>query len=388
MKIRRLQDTLKIFIIFLGLLYALVPFETSNSKLTYAIHAAALLFIMIYALIVADFKVKINRLGRITLVILIFFNLVALLISYEKVGLIFAFSIIFSSITASIIYNDPKFRKQFLLALKWLIIFSISILFIQIIVLNISGSVVRIHEIIYPFSKARISVSEEFNNLYRMGGIYIEPGTYSNMVYMFLIIYLVISKNISKPILIVGAISIILSYSVWGMVFGSYLLILFIFAKIKSSSFKKKVLILFTILLTGFVSFSYLSKRPEINYAINKVNSDTNSVVYKEQVYLRYKNNFDSFLLIGEGFLPPFNIGLKSVQDSGFILNLSVVFGILFTILILIIYSVSILKCCDKAIFFASLPIFMGKFFYWDTSFWLLFFLVIYGGGSFINQIK
>jgi len=387
MNIRRLQDTSKIFILFLGLLYALVPFEASSSNLTYAIHAAALLFIMIYALIVADFKVKINKLGRITLVILIVFILIAILISYEKVGLIFAFSIVFSSITASIIYHNPKFNKQFLLALKWLIVFSISMLFIQIIILNISGTVVRIHEMVFPFSKARISVNEEFNNLYRMGGIYIEPGTYSNMMYLFLILYLVISKNISKPILIVCAVSIILSYSLWGMVFGSFLLILFIIAKIKSSSLKKKVLILFTILLTGFVSFNYLSKRPEVNYAINKVNSDTNSVAHKEQFYLKYKDNFDNFLLMGEGFLPPFDIGLCCVQDSGFILNLSVVFGILFTILILIIYSVSILKCCDKAIFIMSLPIFMGKFYYWDTTFWLLFFLVIYGGFSVYKSV-
>lgn len=383
MKTRNLKDISKSFLLFLGFLYALIPFEASSAILTNAIHIVALMFVMGYALFLSNFKLRINKIGRITLMIIAFFVLISSMVSYDRSGLIFTFSIIFGAIIASLINYNSKFNNLFLVALKWLIIFSISMLFLQIVILNISGNVIRIHEMIYPFSMARISINEGYNDLYRMGGIYIEPGTYSNMMYLFLIIYIVISKKISSSLLIIGAISIIFSYSVWGMVFGSFLFIILMVAKLKGASWKKKMIVLFALVLVGIISVNYLTERPEVIYAIDKVNSDANTVVDKEMVYRKYKETFDSFLLIGEGFTPQFNIGLISVQDSGFLLNLSIIFGIFFALIILVIYSISFLRCFTWIIYLASLPIFISKIFYFEPVFWLLFFLLIYKGFSF-----
>ncbi len=388
MKIRSLTDSARQIFLFVGLLYAFVPFEAGNYLITNAIHITALMLISMYTLYVGRFKLKMNQLGKIVLILLMVFTMISSMVSYGKGEVIFAFSIIFSFITASVIHYNNNFKHQFLIALKWLIIFSISMLFLQLIVLNITGDVLSIHEMIFPFSEARISINTKFDDLYRMGGIYIEPGTYSNLMYLFLVIYMLLSKNLSNYLLFIGAISIILSYSVWGMIFGSYLLFFLIFIKLKNSSLKMKLLVLIAVFSIGSLSINYIINSPAVNYATYKVNSDVSSVSEKEKAYSRYKESIDDFFIIGEGFSPEFNVGIASVQDSGFLLNFSVVFGILFTVYILMVYILSFLKCCTPIQLIISLPIFVSKIYYWDAAFWLLFFLVVYGGYTKHKKIK
>ena len=381
--IKNLPVILKTLLLFLGLLYALIPFETSKAIL---IHSAALMFVIGYALYVGNFKIKINHLGRIILLMFTILTLMGLLISSEADGLIFTFAIVFGSITASMIHYNPKFRHLFFIAFKWLVIFSIAMLFLQTVILTITGKVLPIHEFIFPFSEARIGTYTNFEGLYRMGGLYIEPGTYANMMYLFLIIYLVISKNTFSPVLFIGAISIILSYSVWGMIFGSYLLIILIIAKLKKITWKIKLIILLILALTSFFSFNYISnyidQSQAIQFASHKINVSHGSAESKMQAFHKYEETFGDFLIIGEGFYPEFNKGLSSVQDAGFLLNVSVVFGILFAICIFTLYIYLSLKYYTWVGAAASLPIFISKIFYYDAAFWLLFFLVIYGGAK------
>ena len=166
------------------------------------------------------------------------------------------------------------------------------------------------------------------------------------------------------------------------MIFGSYLLILLLLAKFKKSTWRKKFLVFFVISGIGLFFINYAVNSSAFNFAINKVSSNTSSVAAKQKAYDKYSKTFDDFLIIGQGFKAKFNEGIPSVQDSGFLLNISVVFGIFFTVMLLILYSISFLRCCTRLEFLISLPIFISKIYYYDPAFWLLFFLVIYGGSK------
>jgi hypothetical protein len=303
--------------------------------------------------------------------------------SYKLVYFLsFLLSIIFAFITASTIHNKEIFRKQFSITLEWLIIFSVSMFFLQFIVFYLSNNVLPIHKFIFPFSEARIGVLEISNSILRLGGLYIEPGTYCNWMYLFLVIYILISDNVKKSLLYIVAISMIMSYSVWGIIFGSYLLIILIIIKLKKFTWKKRIMLFLILLLMSYSTIEYISNSSAIQYSSNKINSNNGSVTAKEMTFKNYKDNFTNFLIIGEGLNPPFYKKLTSPQDSGFILNLSIIIGIFFTIIILLIYTISFFKYSNSLIFLISLPIFFSKINYYEASFWLLFFIIIYKGHS------
>jgi hypothetical protein len=237
---------------------------------------------------------------------------------------------------------------------------------------------------VYPFSEARVGTDKLFEGLFRFGGLYIEPGTYSNWMYLFLVIYMILSRKIFTPLVLTGSLSMILSYSVWGMVFGAYLFTFAIMTKIKKTSWKSKI-----ILLLSFLSFSYysiitFSNSKAVNFAIYKldVDSENTSTSGKIDFYKKYEAHLGDLLFIGEGYKPKIYEGIGSPQDTGIIVNLSVIFGIFFTCIILFIFIISFQKCCGWIMFFASLPIFISKIYFSDPTFWLLYFLVIYAGYS------
>lgn len=376
----KILNTLKRFFFFLTLLYIFIPFETADPSFSMKIRLIVAMGLTVYMLYLNNFKIKINGLGKITLLLLLFLIISNSFISFDTTLFIFVGAIIFGAVNASVIKNNPKLYNDFLIGLQWLIIFSIFTLLFQLIYFSITGEVISFHKMVYPLSEERIGIQKEFNNLHRLGGMYIEPGTYSNFMYLFLILYLFLTKNIKSTLLFIGAISILFTYSVWGLIFGGYLVIVLILARIKESSLKKKFTIILLLFLINLVGINYLLNSPAIQFAVTKMKAGGGSVSAKEDAYNKYLQTYDNFLIMGEGFSSSFEKGLTSVQDAGFLLNLSVILGIFFTTLLIIIYLVSFLKASDKFVILASLPIFISKIYYWDFAFWLLFFLIIYSG--------
>jgi len=218
-----LSDKFKILFLLILFLYAFIPFEGGGSQFVFIAHSFSLMLITLYALYANNFKIKMNRLGKISLFILLFFLILSILVSNGGREYTMFLSIVFSFITASAIHYSANFKNYFLTALKWLIIISVTTLVLQLLIFMMTGTIIHFHEMIYPFSEGRIGTDRLFSDLYRFGGIYIEPGTYSNWMYLFLVMYMILSKKVFSPLVLIGSLSMILSYSVWGMVFGAFL---------------------------------------------------------------------------------------------------------------------------------------------------------------------
>jgi hypothetical protein len=380
---KNLSDILKISLLFFLMIYAFIPFETTTSSMAYKIHIFFMILIVLYALYMENFKIKINRLGIVTFFIIIIFILVTLLfnnVTFWPRAPIYIIAILFALIVASIIQKDSKFKYYFLSALQWLIGISILFLFLQILYFAITKDIILFHEMFFPFSEARIGTDKAFKDLFRMGGLYIEPGTYSNWMYCFLILYMLLIKKISSPFIIIGSISLILSYSTWGMIFGTFLLTLSLSNKLITSSWKIKSFIALIFLFLSYFYITNFSKTQAVNFATNKLTVGNASSDAKYKAYEAFFNNIENFLFIGQGFEPEIGRDIASFQDAGIILNLAVTFGILYTIVILLIFITSYLKYNKTIMFIASLPIFMGKLYFYDPVFWLIIFIVIFNG--------
>jgi len=387
MTVKNLLDKPKKLLLFIFLLYAIVPYETvSNPLLSYVFHLIFIVFVGIFALYTGNFKIKMNQFAKFTMFFLICFIAINSVVSYGLNEFLLFLSIVFGSIVASTIYNNRNFYNLFVSAFKWLIVFSISMLFLQLIVLDTTGKVLHIHEMFFPFSEARIGV---FGLLNRLGGVYLEPGTYSNWMHLFLVIYMVLSENINRPIFYIGAISMILTLSAYGVIIGIYLLMVLLLSKIKHSSLKKKFSTLLLLMIVSFFSIGYIGDSTAVKLVSAKMDSSSDgSANLRKQAYERYIENIEDYFIVGEGFSNKFGEGIASIQDAGLLLNMSVALGILFSIIFIMIYTYAFLKKNNMEILFASLPIFISKIYYYEFSFWLLFFLLILKNKQFLTYKK
>jgi len=366
------------FFLFICLLYGFIPFEAVAILRTDRLHLLFLIAILIYVLFITSFRI--NKYGGLFIIISISLALMNAFISLGHDIVLFAESILFAAIVVPALYSNERFREQFICALRWLIILSITMFILQFIVYHLSGSILRLHEMVFPFSQARIAEESSFGNLVRMGGIYIEPGTYSNYMYIYILIYSILTKKLSGFLSFATAITTILTFSVWGMIFASYFLFIIILDKLKQKSFIVKTVVLFIFLSGGVYISNKVLNDPAVEYAVHKLDSNRGSTGYKKQAYKKYELSYENFLFIGEGFIPEFKKGIPSLQDSGVLLNISIVFGIFFTAIFMLIFLLALSRLHNYLLAFATIPIFIDKIYYWDVAFVLLYFLVIYDG--------
>jgi len=369
------MDRAKLFL-FIGILYSFIPFEASSSRVTLAIRLVILTIFTIY--IYSTKEINTNLYKTMILLLILIFAYFSALKSISLYLFIFLTSIISGYIISSAIQNNKELYKNFITVWEWLIVFSIAMLFLQQIAFFLTGNILKLHELIFPISKARTEVIEQLH-LIRFGGIYIEPGTYANFMYLFLTIYMVIKKNFNTLLVTIGAISIISTMSVWGMIFGTYLLIISTLLKIKKVSLVKKMLGLFILISSSIYGANAITNSSAYEYAKMKLEMKSDSGHSKVVVVNRFKENIKDYAIIGDGFDPKIVMNVTAPQDAGFILNLSIVLGILFSFIVVAIYSLNIINQIGLLTLISSFPILISKIFYWEFAFWLLFFISFRG---------
>ncbi len=367
--------------IFLGLLYGFIPYEVGgNSSLSLFLRLIVIVTLTLYLFFLSKLYKKTNII--VLLFIISFYSLLSSIISASLYLFVFLTSILSEFVIANILRYNSYIRKRFIFSLKCLIFLSTAMLFLQEFYYITHYSVLKLHEFFYPFSQARF---EEIDclELVRLGGLYIEPGTYSNYMYIFLITYIFVDKKHSVLLVFLAIISLIVSMSVWGVLCGFYLLIIYGIKTLWSASVIKKIFIIPILCIVITYGAMYktedISDTPVFIFIQNKLQMETPSGHSKLTVIKRFKEKISSYVLLGDGFASQLNYDIDSPQDAGFSINFAIVFGIMFTLFISIIYSYSLIKYKNLFILTASLPILIGKIYYWEFSFWLLFFLVVYG---------
>lgn len=354
----------------LGFLYCLVPTESvgSNRALVPRLAVAA----AIVAVVVTLLKPRISRNSVWYLIICVLFSLIAVVRSFSAYFFLFGFSVVFAVALASAALQNRAFRQSLSSAVFALLALSVLVLLFQITIYLYSGTVLDIHEMLFPYSSpARLYESA---GVFRFSGFYIEPGTYANWVYLFLMIYMALNPAARADVVFIVAFSMALTLSAWGVVVALLLVGVSILRDFGRRSFLLLVSIPLVLAITPMSLVDTVLTILDL-----KLSPDEASAGYKVEAYAQFQKIAGDVLLLGDGFSSKFCQSCVAPQDAGLAINLAVVMGVLFSIGLFGVYFVTLLRAGAIRFTVLSLPFLFTKAYYWDFSVWLLFFLVISG---------
>jgi hypothetical protein len=352
--------------LFLALLYGIVPTEGGGANfavfLRLGVAGALVLFVLVL------FKPRLSKTTAYLVCAIFLFSLMAAFRSFS--GGLFAlwFAVVFAATLSAAAMQNILFRKSLSTAVLALIVCSVASLFLQIGIYLFSGVALDFHKMLYPFSDARIA--ESFG-LVRFTGLYIEPGTYSNWLYLLLLIYLVLSSNKKPYVIYLVAGSMIATFSAW----GAGVAILLVLVTTVRSLRQVVLLIIFVSVFLQLVPTGSLYGALDIfehKTALDRVDAGAKIEAYEE-----FQRIVGDIAVIGNGFASKFCEDCFSPQDAGFAINLAVVMGATFCVGVFGYYFSRLFLARDFGLAALSLPLLFTKAFYWEFAVWLLFFLVV-----------
>ncbi len=354
----------------LGFFYCLVPTESIGSNR--ALVARLAVAVAIVVVVVTLLKPRISRSNVCYLIVCFLVSLMALVRSFGGHLFLFWFSLVFAVTLSSAAVNNRAFRQSLSQAVLALLVLSVFLLLFQIAIYLYSGSVLEIHEMLFPYSgEARIQGME---GLLRFSSFYIEPGTYSNWVYLFLMIYMALNPDAKAHLIFLVASSMALTLSAWGVLVG----LLLVGVTILQNGGKGSWLLLVPVALA--LAIAPMSLVDAVLTSLHyKLSPDEASAGYKMEAYEQFQQIAGDVLVLGDGFSSKFCQSCLSPQDAGFALNLAVVMGVFFLIGVFGVYFATLFRAGSIRFAVLSLPLLFTKAYYWEFSVWLLLFLVISG---------
>jgi hypothetical protein len=200
------------FLLILFGFYAFNSFEIGNDS---ALADAVMLSIQLVFLSIA-FYVSKSWLRPQGFLLAIFFALYILLLNITSVKAYAIVSIIaiFATLSVSGIYLEAS-RRYFASIIGVILAVHVLGLCFQAAAYFASGSIVDIHQMIFPASKARMGAQL---GVFRWSGFFIEPGTYSHWIYALVVLRAFLLRRIFDPISLVAVASFALTLSAWGIV--------------------------------------------------------------------------------------------------------------------------------------------------------------------------
>lgn len=204
--------------------------------------------------------------------------------------------------------------------LKTILILNVTAVLIEIIWFNLFQQNLQIHNSLFPFS--RQNIVEIDTDFFRASGLQYEPGNYSIIATIIILLINFLDDKFNKnKLIIITIVSIVLTKSLVGIILA---IILFFFFFFKKSYLSLKVIIslIFIILVFSGSVISYLIYRTE--------NIDTfKSLIQKIYMFeILLQKDFYSFM-IGNGIESNDNIEYN--RNLGFVKDLGVVFNLIYT---------------------------------------------------------
>lgn len=358
---------------FVILFIANTPTESKDSLF------AVLLPPIVYMFLFIPFvSVKVASIRKIIFAVCFIFP-VYVLVTDGLTSITFIFlSSYFSSFLLYLFLMDGKADRSFSRAVDWVIYSWILTFVTQILLYFLSGNIVDIHALIFPYSAARIT--DISFGVPRFTGAHIEPGTYSNWMYGFLLIRIFLKRTPLGLLPFFAVFTIFLTFSFWGALASAcYIMGSLVVGGKKRSSRYTAILILLagSALLVWLISSGLL--QPILDYYAGRSTLVDGSGESKVSGFNGFISNFSSFVLVGEGFSYDFCNGCLSPQDTGVLVNAIVAFGMIPS---LVIFG-TVLRASTRALGTMAgsifiIPILFTKYYVSSPTFWLIIFMALY----------
>lgn len=372
-----LKKSLKTTVFVFLLLYCLVPFETKNASLSLAIRMSVALVIVFYSVDKCSYLPKKSSYALFLFLSVAFISAIT---SFSLKFYVIICAFLFGISCSLAIHQNVAYRALFARSVVVVLNSSVVVIFLQLMWWKFSGNVIPFHEIVFPMSSSRTEIHDGF---VRLGGLFIEPGTYSNWMYTIYLIYLFITKESIGWMGVLIAISLIATASVWGMGVGAIVLFLYITTLFSE---KKYVPGIFFLSIAAVFIFYFLESSL-YSFFQDKLLFETLSGTSKIDAIAQFKIIFWDILLLGNGFDSQFCMGCLSPQDVGIFINLAVVMGVVFSVAIFLLLMLFALRVGGIRLVVMIIPLGLTKIFYWDFVFWLIFFVAMTSAYGLNNKL-
>lgn len=356
------KQSLLLFVLFV---YTFIPFETATEGLALQIRSVAAVLLIAYVFLNAKW-----RLDRITLAtgfLVLAMAVLASIVSTSGRVFILLISVFLAAVTSCATRDDVKFRANFVRALEWLLAISSLALLAQVAVWKGTGEIIQLHEIVFPMSESRV---EDHGFVARMGGIFIEPGTFANWTCLFVVAYrlLVVQPRHWLLFLVGGA--MVASLSAWGLAAGLSILLVSAASALRAGPFSG-------VLLMGGAGFAIpvLLSSDVLDFFEKKSELESDSGDSKILAINEFLRIFESIFFIGQGFSPDFCRACLAPQDAGVFIAYSVVFGVVCSVVVFSFFYLGVYRKLGGAGLLVAAFVVLSKVFYWDFILWILFFL-------------
>jgi len=354
-----------VFLLLLAL-YSFLPYETASGGLALQIRCGVAVIFTLY--ILGSTRIGIDRPSFVLGLLAFFAAAFAALVSFNGRLFLALISIVLAAVASSAVDRNPSFRASLSRALEWLLALSSIALLLQVAVWHGTGELLRIHEVFFPLSEARIDDRGEFA---RLGGLYIEPGTFANWSVLILLMYRMISDFPNPTLSLLVGVAMIASISVWGAAAG--LVILMVSAP---SALRGKPLVSSLLIGLGGAAVALIVANSNVlAFFEAKSGLESESGYSKVVAVNEFMRTFEDIILLGKGFAPDFCLGCAAPQDAGVFIGVSVTFGVAFAVLIFLALYLGVFQRLGFAGVLIALFVPISKVFYWDFVLWILIFL-------------
>lgn len=286
------------FLLLVFILLVFTPFGNEDGTgvfglgVTFDVFKLSLLLLVLY-IKNFSFNIKLHKL----IFILIFLIFIMLWVVFspnndytdaKSLILNFIFSVLFLSIGLS--------RSDIIWALKCALIINVSAFFIQVFFFYAANYHIDFHQLIFPWSRATYYPS--FGGILRATGFHMEPGAYVTNVMALILIYSI--YKIQKKLIVICALTFVLTFSFSGLIYASLLGLLLTF------NLTKKQAVLALSLFSLFIGYIVSIENPLTNYIEVRSNRIDSGV----DMSVQYKSNNNEYVLSREGNQQAFGSGI------------------------------------------------------------------------------
>lgn len=348
--------------------YILIPTESEASTFPLMVRTAVAMVLVGVAL----FSIREVRLGySLVLVFVLFYFLVLSAISFSLRYFVASAAVVAAFFWALAYFQSSSFRNASVLALDLLIYVSMFFLVLQFMEYYLTGKLFDYHNLLFPWSEARLPL---WSSLARVGGVYIEPGTYSNWIYTFLLLRLFMEKEVGSLMVPFVAITMIFSMSAWGVIIGVFVLAVYL---VKGLDYKLAALIV--AILGGFALGATLVDFGDVVHFLENRAFYSGSRNVRDDAVEEFLKILPDVLVFGLGFGRVFCVDCLSPQDAGVVISAVSVYGLIFSALFFsVIFYYAYLRGGVR-FFLLCVPLLNTKLFYWDHILWMIFMFAVLG---------
>lgn len=247
-----------------------------------------------------------------------------------------------------------------------------------IAIYKLTGQIIDLHSVLFPFS---ISRAHETFGLARLCGFQIEPGTYANFVYLVVLFRSLTIGRVASWLHAVAMGSTVATLAAWSVIgFGIFLLAAFVevilYNKRATLPIKAFMISLaFGGALALITSYSAIGDNGGmINYFQLRFSGgdESGSAVYKIEAFQALTQAIGDTIVVGRPVSISYCEYCVSPQDLGVILNLTYYFGVIPTMLLCFAVIVNVFRYFGFGVLLFFAPLVVCKAFFFDPLIWLV----------------